>query len=96
MPKKMYSELGISKINFINITKSMTNLNFEDDLCKISCKTLIICGEKDIVNKRATIKINDYIKNSKIKFIKKSGHEVNIDNPNELGNNINDFYNDVN
>ena len=36
--------------------------------------------------------LNENIKNSEFKIIKKASHEVNIDNPDETSNMINDFW----
>ena len=38
--------------------------------------------------------LNDSIKNSELKIINNSSHEVNIDNPKELSNIIYDFWKD--
>lgn len=38
--------------------------------------------------------LNKVIQNSKFKIIENAGHEVNIDNPKELANIINDFWKD--
>lgn len=35
---------------------------------------------------------NEEIKNSKFKIIKNSGHEINIDNPKDLGQIISEFW----
>ena len=45
---------------------------------------LILCGEKDNVNKKAAIKLAEKLPNAKFATIENSGHEVNIDNPQGL------------
>ena len=92
MPRKTFEKIGISKEEVIYLTKSMMNLNFEKDLEKIKCPTLIICGEKDKANIKASMKLKDLISKSTFKIIKNAGHEVNIDNPKLLGKELNDFW----
>ena len=81
MPKKTFENMGVSKENFINLTNSMAELNIKEKISKIKCNTLIVCGEKDTANLKSANKLNENIKNSKLKVIKDAGHEVNIDAP---------------
>ena len=55
---------------------------------KIKCKTLIICGEQDKVNLKSLKQLNDNINQSEQRIIRNSKHEVNIENPIELSNEI--------
>ena len=50
----------------------------------VSCPVLVLCGEKDNVNKKAAIKIAEKLSRAKFSTIKNSGHEVNINNPKGL------------
>ncbi len=70
----------------------MSNLDMASDLDKIECRTLILCGEKDNQNMEDARLLNNNIKNSEFKIIKNASHEVNIDNPDETFNMINDFW----
>ena len=81
MPKKTFDNMGVSKENFINLTNSMAELNIKEKISKIKCHTLIVCGEKDTANLESANKLNENIKNSKLKVIKDAGHKVNIDAP---------------
>lgn len=92
IPKKSFKDMGIGKEEFIKLTNSMVDLNFSENLKNILCNTLVICGEKDKVNKRATNNIGEGILKSEIKFVKNAGHEVNIDAPEELAKIMNSFY----
>lgn len=92
IPKKTFEKVGISKENTISLTKSMMNLNFENDLSKITCPVLIICGENDKANMKSSKQLKDLLRVSTLKIIKNSGHEVNLDNPKLLSKEINDFF----
>ena len=83
---------GFEKKHFLQIIDSMMNLDFSNKLKNILCNTLIICGEKDIFNKKSAKKLANNIKNAKLIIIKNSGHVVNTDNPKELALAIEGFY----
>ena len=92
MPKSTFEKIGCLKKDFITLVNSMSNLDIAYDLDKIECRTLILCGEKDNQNMEGARLLNENIKNSEFKIIKKASHEVNIDNPDETSNMINDFW----
>lgn len=95
MPKATFKKMGCSKRKFITLVNSMSNLNIVKDLEKINCKSLILCGVKDNVNMKSAKLLNKSIKNSELKIINSSSHEVNIDNPKELSNIIYSFWKDI-
>ena len=92
MPKSTFEKIGCLKKDFITLVNSMSNLDIAADLDKIECRTLILCGEKDKQNMEGARLLNKNIKNSEFKIIKNASHEVNIDNPDETFNMINDFW----
>ncbi|MCC0629728.1 MULTISPECIES: hypothetical protein [unclassified Clostridioides] len=53
---------------------------------------LVICGEKDKANKKATNNITKGIIKSEIQFVKNAGYEVNTDSLKELAKIIRLFY----
>ena len=91
MPKKTFDNMGVSKENFINLTNSMAELNIKEKISKIKCNALIVCGEKDKANLESANKLNENIKNSKLKVIKDAGHEVNIELPEKFTEVIKEF-----
>lgn len=82
--KKIFEKDGISKASLLGLLASMSTLNFEDDLEKISCPCLILCGEKDAANKKVAKELSEKLPNARLRMIKNAGHQVNIDNPLEL------------
>lgn len=92
MPNSDFAQMVFSKEQMISLTSSMQQLNFSDSLDHISCPTLILCGEKDRVNQKASKEMNQKIKASTFSFIAQSGHEVNTDAPRELAKQIKQFY----
>lgn len=69
----------------------MSNLNIASELENIKCKSLVLCGDRDNVNMESSKLLNNSIKNSELKIICDSSHEVNIDNPKNLSNIIYNF-----
>ncbi|MCC0673148.1 alpha/beta hydrolase [Clostridioides sp. ES-S-0145-01] len=92
IPEKSFNSMGMRKKDFIELTNSMTNLNFNEGLKNISCPVLVLCGDKDSPNKKATKNLAESITKAEIQFIKDAKHEVNIDAPKELAEILNDFY----
>lgn len=92
MPDSTFPQMGFSKKDFIQLSKSMMKLDFRNDLNKIMCNVLVVCGSKDKANKKASMELNKYLPHSEIQLIANAGHEVNKDAPHELGKILNDFY----
>lgn len=92
MPEKTYKSIGVSKENMITLAGSMKNLNIPEMAAKISCKTLILCGEKDRTNYKAGQMLCKAIPNSVFKAVQEASHEVNVDNPVTLADILNKFW----
>lgn len=92
MPQSAFSGTGFGKREFLSLAGSMENLDLGDDLKKITCPALIICGERDKANKKAAVQMSERIANSKLMIAEGSGHEVNVDAPTLLGNLLCDFF----
>lgn len=84
MPNKIFQKLGITKKEILSLIRSMTCLDLDSMVESIHCPTTILYGEKDTFNKKAAFTLHQRIPDSKIREIKKAGHEVNIDNPEAL------------
>ena len=84
MPESQFKDIGLTKKDFITLTNSMADMDFTSGLENVSCPVLVLCGEKDKVNKKAAIKIAEKLSRAKFSTIDNSGHEVNINNPKGL------------
>ena len=73
----------------------MTELDFRDSLCKVSCPALIVCGKKDNANKKASKELASYLSDSHFHELLKTGHEANIESPEELATVLQEFYDNV-
>ena len=92
MPRGTFEKMGVSKKDFIALVKSMENIEIAEDVSKLQCKTLILCGRKDKTNMKSAKQFHQKIKNSNLKVIRNSSHEVNVDNPKELSAALIEFW----
>ena len=94
MPKAAFRNMGVSKKDFICLSKSMANLEFMEAAADLDCQVLIPCGAKDKVNMESTKRYHEVMKNSRLVIVENSGHEVNKDNPDELVRVLREFWAD--
>lgn len=94
MPESQFKDIGFCKEDFITLTNSMADLDFTKRLDRVRCPVLVMCGEKDKVNKKAAINLTGKLANAKFVTIDHSGHEVNMDNPQGLAKAI-EMYGDM-
>lgn len=92
MPNAMFQKMGFQKKAFIQLSRSMMDLDFEQALCSIRRRGLMICGEKDRVNRSAALRLQERITQSQIVILPQAGHEVNVDNPQALGQCLSAFF----
>ena len=95
MPNTMFKQFGLKKADVISLCGTMTELDFRDSLCKVSCPALIVCGEKDNANKKASKELASYLSDSHFHELLKAGHEANIESPEELATVLQEFYDNV-
>lgn len=92
MPKSMFQQMGFGKKEFIQLCKTMKELDFSKALQEISCPVLVVCGDKDSANKKASVELADFLKNAELRVISDSGHEINCESPEKLAKVLGDFY----
>lgn len=92
MPESQFKDIGLTKKDFITLTNSMADMDFTSGLEKVSCPVLVLCGEKDNVNKKAAVKIAEKLSKARFSMIENAGHEVNIDNPSGLAKAMEELY----
>ena len=95
MPNATFKQFGFKKADVISLCGTMAELDFRDSLCKVSCPVLIVCGEKDNANKKSSKELVGYLSNSCYRELLKTGHEANIESPEELATVLQEFYDNV-
>lgn len=96
MPKSMFQQMGLRKVQFIQLSKSMMKLDYSGELNKILCPVLVICGEKDSANIKAAKELFVRLAHAEICIIQEAGHEVNVDAPERLAEVLDGFMVDRN
>ena len=91
IPNSKFESTGFKKTDYIRLCKTMMNLDFSDHIHVVNCPVLVICGEKDKANRKAAITLAKLLKKASFEMVKNSGHEINVDRPEELGKMINLF-----
>lgn len=95
MPNSAFSKMGFKKADVISLCGTMAELDFSDSLHKVSCPALIVCGEKDTANKKTSKELCQYLNNSCFHELVKTGHEANIEAPEELAIVLQRFYDGI-
>ncbi len=95
MPNSAFSKMGFKKTDVISLCGTMAELDFSDSLHKVSCPVLLICGEKDNANKKTSKELCRYLNNSYFHELAKTGHEANIEAPEELAIVLQRFYDNI-
>ena len=91
-PASFFGQTGLSKREFLRLTASMACLEPERFLTRVSCPSLILCGEKDRANQKAAALLTAGIPGAEHRLITHAGHEVNRDNPAALALELKRFY----
>ena len=92
MPKSMFQEMGFSKEDFLVLCKTMMELDFSNSLNAVNSPVLIIYGEKDSANKKASMELADRLTNAELCIVEGANHEINIEMPEKLAELIKRFY----
>ena len=92
MPNSAFKGMGFGKKDFISLSKSMMSLDFQNSLQNLTCPVLVIWGEKDGANKQAALQLKEKLPHAGLSIIAGAGHEVNAEAPEQLGNEINSFF----
>ena len=95
MPNSMFRQIGFKKADVISLCDTMAELDFRDSLHNVSCPVLLVCGEKDNANKKASKELERYLSKSSFHELLKTGHEANMESPEELAAVLQRFYDNI-
>ena len=91
MPNSSFQQTGFGKADFIRLCRTMAELDFSKLLSNVLCRTLVMCGEKDSANRKATVELSDCLNNAELQIVHGVGHELNADAPEQLSKVIKEF-----
>ncbi|WP_156299563.1 alpha/beta fold hydrolase [Streptobacillus canis] len=86
---------GFSKKNSIKLISRIIEKNSWEEIKNIKAKILIIYGDKDKINKKFAIRLFKETLNSKIVKIENANHEINVEQPMKLLEEINIFWEEI-
>lgn len=92
MPKSMFHQMGFGKSDFLTLCSTMMELDFSDSIYKVTCPTLVVCGEKDSANKKVSIELANVLTNAELQIFNGIGHEVNTEASDKLVEALREFY----
>ena len=95
MPNSAFNKMGFKKADVINLCSTMAELDFSVSLHNVSCPVLIFCVEMDNANKKTSKKLCHYLSSSCFHELLKTGHEANIEAPEELAIVLQNFYDNI-
>lgn len=92
MPKAMFRGTGMGKEDMIYLCASMRDLDLSGLLRRVACPVLVLCGERDRANKKASGELAGLLKNAAFQTLTGAGHEVNAEAPEALADVLRAFY----
>lgn len=92
MPKAAFRQTGLQKAGMIQLTASMKSLDFSGNLKEVSCPVLVICGERDLFNKKASLELFQKLPRACLRIVEGAGHELNKEAPERLAKALESFY----
>lgn len=92
MPERAFRSSGLAKAEVMGLTRSMRDLDFREDLEKVSCPALVLCGERDRANRKAAQSLREGLPQAELAWVPGAGHEVNLDAPEALAELLRRFF----
>lgn len=74
------------------MVNSMKKLDFRSRIQEITCPVLVVCGEKDRVNRKSAYYFSQNIENAALSVAENAGHAVNEENPKALARVLDEYY----
>lgn len=92
MPNRAFAGMGSSKERIIALTGSMKELEIPKMAEKVSCRTLILCGQRDKTSVKGGELLHQAIPGSRLQRIPGASHAVNEEDPEGLAKILHGFY----
>lgn len=92
MPESSFRQTGFQKADFVSLCKTTGQLDFSQSVKTLCCPVLLVCGEQDSANKKASKALASILPNAELKEIPGAGHEVNTQAPAALAEVLQQFF----
>lgn len=86
MPASNFAQLGISKEQMLRLNRLSRQLS------TVRCPVLLLCGEQDKVNRKASEQMLRLLPNARKREIAGAAHEVNLQAPQQLAKELSAFW----
>lgn len=91
IPNWFFKKQGMDKANLMRFYGSLAGFDLTDQLATCDKPVLLLCGDKDTVNHKASRELASLLKHSRFDIIPDSGHEMTKDQPGRLAMAIRQF-----
>lgn len=95
LPESSFRQTGFQKAEFVSLCKTTGALDFSKSVKDLRCPTLLVCGERDSANKKASRALAAIVPHGELKEIPGAGHEVNTQSPEHLAAVLREFYHNL-
>ena len=92
MPRAMFDGTGFGKQAFIRLSRTMMELDLSSGLEHVTCPVLVVCGERDQANRKASVQLAEKLPNAALEVVPNAGHEVNTQAPAALAERLKPFF----
>ena len=92
MPERAFRQMGLSKKDVLALTSSMLDLDLRENLARVKCPALVLCGERDRANRQSALDLQAGLPRAGLAWVPGAGHEANLDAPEALAGILADFY----
>ena len=91
LPRSAFQGMAFDKKDTFDLVNSMKKLDFRSRIQEITCPVLVICGEKDRVNRKSAYYFSQNIENAVLSVVENAGHAVNEENPKALARVLDEY-----
>ena len=91
IPRSRFVDAGVSKQQVLRSQEVVRALDLTDALPRITARTLVVVGSKDVVNQPAARALVAGIPDARLRIVEGAGHLVNVDRPDDLVTILTDF-----
>lgn len=91
IPRSRFVDLGVSKEQVLRSQEVVRALDLTDALPRITARTLVVVGAKDVANQAGARALADGIAGASLRVVEGAGHLVNTEKPEELTTILTDF-----
>lgn len=94
-PRWLFKKQGMDKDNLLVFYRNLAEFDLTEQLRACQKPVLLLCGDKDKINHKASLELVDLLKHGRFEIISGSGHEMTKDQPTLLAEAISRFLKEI-